>query len=166
MVLLTMTKSMVEALEKIQSLDNERIPDTQRSDVLQGSIDIQERGAGEAQISETPPADKSQRNKAVEPILKDPKVGNPISHGQVVDLSKQMKDQGMEPCRLETLLKGSRIYIPPPPPKPEPVSQLRTRQIEFSLDFGVVLTSGGRLRNTKPSWLVSAAKKKLVPTNE
>jgi hypothetical protein len=117
-----MTKSIVEALEKIQSLGDKTMPDTQRSNVLQGSFDIQE-GAEEAQISETPPADKSQGNKAVEPILKGPKVGNPILHGQVVDISKQMKDQGLEPCRLEILLKGARIYIPPPPPKPEPVSQ-------------------------------------------
>lgn len=110
---------MVEALEKIQSLRIERIPNIQRPDALQGSIE--NASAGEPQVSQTLPLEQIAEAKA-EPILEEPKIGNPISHGQVVDLSKQMKDQELEPCRLETLLKGSRIYIPPPPAKPEPVS--------------------------------------------
>ncbi|KAG4277565.1 hypothetical protein FPRO04_07342 [Fusarium proliferatum] len=55
-----------------------------------------------------------------EPTLGDPKLGNPISHGQIVDLWKQLKAQGNSNFTLEQLLRGASVYIPPPPPKPEP----------------------------------------------
>ncbi|KAI1051549.1 hypothetical protein LB506_003664 [Fusarium annulatum] len=55
-----------------------------------------------------------------EPTLDDPKLGNPISHGQIVDLWKQLKAQGNSNFTLEQLLRGASVYIPPPPPKPEP----------------------------------------------
>lgn len=126
MVLLTMTSSMVDALEKIQSLETEGKQNDQLFDELQRDrIDIQENeiedAAEEPKVSQNPLIREATDPEA-EPILEDPKIGNPISHGQVVDLLKKMKDQGIEPCRLETLLKGARIYIPSPPAKPEPVS--------------------------------------------
>lgn len=105
---------MVEALEKIQSLMVEKKQNPHHSGEMEDK-DIQEQ-------TKTEPGEKTAEAQA-EPSLETPKIGNPISHGQVVDLSKQMKPQGLEPCRLETLLKGARIYIPPPPPKPEPVSR-------------------------------------------
>jgi TMEM199 family protein len=71
-----------------------------------------------------------------EPSLAEPKVGEPISHGQLVDLSKLLKkhidkiqnEDEKEPTlySLNDLLKGSSIYIPSPPPKREPVSNLDT----------------------------------------
>lgn len=59
-----------------------------------------------------------------EPTLEDPAAGKPISHGQVVDLWKDLRGQEHESPKysLEYLLRGSTVYIPPPPPKPEPVS--------------------------------------------
>lgn len=123
-----MTKAMVEALEQLQSLEQEKHPDTKNLNPSQGSNDTQQgdgtqkAAVGGQQIGSESSKDKLEDNKPVEPILENPKIGNPISHGQVVDLSKQMKDAGLEPCRLEILLIGSRIYIPPPPPKPEQVS--------------------------------------------
>lgn len=60
-------------------------------------------------------------NKSDEPSLADPSVGNPISHGQVIDLAKQLKSEGDGNFSLETLLRGSTVYIPPPPPKPQQV---------------------------------------------
>jgi len=67
-----------------------------------------------------------------EPALSDPAPGNPISHGQLIELSKTLKrcvldsdvasDQDeVIPYRLNDLLRGSKIYIPPPKPKAEPV---------------------------------------------
>jgi hypothetical protein len=50
--------------------------------------------------------------------LKDAVIGNPISHGQIVDL---WKDMGDGEYSLEKLLRGARVYVPPPPPKVEPV---------------------------------------------
>ncbi|KAF2477996.1 uncharacterized protein BDR25DRAFT_206999 [Lindgomyces ingoldianus] len=65
--------------------------------------------------------------------LAEPEVGNPISHGQLIDISKLLKkhadklktpDNDTDPIEyhLNSLLKGSRIYIPPPPPRIEPTS--------------------------------------------
>jgi|SRR3569833_64818 len=60
-----------------------------------------------------------------EPTLGTPELGSPISHGQVVDLWKQLQVQGKEELSLERLLKGSKVYVPPPKPKAEPVSSKR-----------------------------------------
>ncbi len=61
--------------------------------------------------------------KAAEPPLSIPEVGKPITHEQIIDLSKDMKRRGLEPYQLEALLKGARVIVPPPPPKAEPVSR-------------------------------------------
>ncbi|KAG6052148.1 hypothetical protein E4U39_003771 [Claviceps sp. Clav50 group G5] len=55
-----------------------------------------------------------------EPSLKDPAVGKPISHGQVLDLWKSLNDDHQTRPSLELLLRGSQVYSPPPPPKSEP----------------------------------------------
>ncbi|KAF8855432.1 hypothetical protein BDZ45DRAFT_804983 [Acephala macrosclerotiorum] len=134
MVLLTMTASMVEALEKMQSLGVDASPELQKSGHpsphLEDNIqDSKQQGnknktadSGKTQDGELLLAEKA---KSAGPELGSPKVGNPIMHGQVADLSKQMKERGMEPCRLEVLLKGSRIYAPPLPKKPEPTSEYK-----------------------------------------
>ncbi|KAI0128023.1 endoplasmic reticulum-based factor for assembly of V-ATPase-domain-containing protein [Xylariales sp. AK1849] len=54
------------------------------------------------------------------PFIEDATVGEPISHRQVVDLWKQLKEEGYKECTLEGLLRGATVYISPPPPKPEP----------------------------------------------
>lgn len=67
-----------------------------------------------------------------EPSLEKAEVGNPISHGQLIGLSKLLRnhvnqllerdvDGELEVYTLDELLKGSEFYIPPPPPKKEPV---------------------------------------------
>lgn len=97
MVLLTMTSTIVAAVEKynqVQSASNDASP------------------------------------IASEPSLEAPKIGNPISHSQLIDLSKQLRahqvdadgEKGHVPSYLNDLLKGSNIYVAPPKPKPEPVS--------------------------------------------
>jgi hypothetical protein len=146
MVLLIMTPAMVEALEKIQSLNRERDEKREygsQEDATQkskeagndekpvgrirsgGNEEKKEQTGTESQISNTsgpPPQDtEKQASTTTEPSLSYPKVGNPISHGQVIDLSKQMRTEELQPSRLEELLRGARVYIPPPKPKPEPV---------------------------------------------
>jgi len=70
-----------------------------------------------------------------EPELDAPKAGNPISHGQLVDISKYFKsnpekakgksiDGESIPIHLSDLLRGCSMYNPPPKPKPEPVRRL------------------------------------------
>lgn len=58
-----------------------------------------------------------------DPSVTSPAIGNPISHGQVVDLWKTLKGQQQQQASLERLLRGSSVYMPPPPPKKEPVCQ-------------------------------------------
>ena len=53
----------------------------------------------------------------------------PIEHSDVIDISKRLVKEGQQSdtstrnWRLETLLKGTIVYQPPPPPKPEPVGR-------------------------------------------
>lgn len=62
-----------------------------------------------------------------ESALAEPAVGKPISHAQIIDISKFLKEKSASsgkddvPCHLNELLRGSFIYTPPPEPKPEPV---------------------------------------------
>ena len=72
---------------------------------------------------------------AKEPTLDQSVEGNPISHGQLIEISKRLKrireeaeDHGAQDdevlCHLDDLLRGSRIYVEPSKPKVEPVSML------------------------------------------
>jgi hypothetical protein len=154
MVLLTMTAAMVEALEKLQSLSRERGEKTEefcsQEDTTEESKEVGNDGSPmdrirsaenegkQGQIStelytsnisrpspkETEKQNLKRASTTTEPSLSNPKAGNPISHGQVIDLSTQMKAEALQPSRLEELLRGSGVYIPPPKSKPEPVSML------------------------------------------
>ncbi|KAJ4293048.1 hypothetical protein N0V88_005712 [Collariella sp. IMI 366227] len=62
---------------------------------------------------------------SLEDLLEDAAVGKPISHAQVVDLWKALKQAGHVKFTLEMLLKGSNIYAPPPPPKPQPSDEYK-----------------------------------------
>lgn len=101
MVLLTMTSSILEGLLIVEATETPQIKDHDETE-----------------------EQESQPTK--EPTLDDPKLGNPISHGQIINLWKQLKTQGNSNFTLEQLLRGASVYIPPPPPKPEPVSHLRS----------------------------------------
>jgi hypothetical protein len=52
-----------------------------------------------------------------------------LEHSDLIDVSKQLvtdnqgNDIPTKQWRLDTLLKGTTVYQPPPPPKPEPVSR-------------------------------------------
>ena len=60
-----------------------------------------------------------------EPSVNEPAVGKPISHTQLLAVSKLLRkhtEVGLPaPCHLDELLRGSRIYYEPPKPKAEPV---------------------------------------------
>jgi TMEM199 family protein len=92
MVLLTMTASIVELLAKLE--------DVIMDDVIQDVTDI-------------PTKDEQS--------LATPVVGNPVSHGQIIDIWKKGRTAGLKQFSLENLLQGACVYVPPPPPKPEPV---------------------------------------------
>ncbi|KAF2746889.1 hypothetical protein M011DRAFT_403635 [Sporormia fimetaria CBS 119925] len=68
-----------------------------------------------------------------EPSLEAPIPGNPISHDQLIALSKFLRRHADQlhnaddpfPYSLDTLLKGCTIYVPPPPPKREPTPEYK-----------------------------------------
>jgi hypothetical protein len=147
MVYLTMTSMIVEALEKVQSLessadeksrlhvenDGEVGPgDNDKGSALGSKLrDEEKTGATRAEDNETSKQQSANKEIVVngpgslkEPLLLNPKLGNPISHGQVIDLSRKLKAQDLSPRSLDTLLRGVRVYVPTSPPKPEPVSIL------------------------------------------
>lgn len=106
MVLLTMTTSIVEAVTIIRRNSND-----------------------------TAAAPLSAECEAVdEPTLTEPEVGNPISHGQIIDIWKHLKEEEHPNLSLEELLRGATIYMPPPPPKPEPVRIVR-HPLTFASSF-------------------------------
>ena len=76
-------------------------------------------GAGDVE------AGKGIQGTAREPLLSDPAIGKPISHGQVIDILRQLKSRNHSSYHLDILLRGSRVYIPPPPLKAEPVRLLK-----------------------------------------
>lgn len=71
------------------------------------------------------------RGAASEPSLDQPAVGNPITHGQIIAISKTLREnktdandekpETMSSYHLDDLLRGSKVYIDPPKPKAEPV---------------------------------------------
>ncbi|KAI1412068.1 endoplasmic reticulum-based factor for assembly of V-ATPase-domain-containing protein [Hypoxylon sp. FL1857] len=99
MVLLTMTPSIVEALNRLAEMS-----------------------ADDSPLQDAEGESNSANN---EPSLKDPAAGNPISHGQIVDIWKRLKNETANATRLEDLLRGATVYIPPPPPKPEPTDEYK-----------------------------------------
>ena len=126
MVLLTMTPYMVKALEELQVLEGE-LPGEE--EIPEKNTEVQRRG-GQIQDGCGTSTDKNQYPSAkaeklsAEPSLLYPRVGNPISHGQVVDISRDLKRHGIQPLSLEALLRGSKVYAPPPPARVEPVSYI------------------------------------------
>lgn len=132
MVLLTMTPVIVEGLRKVKTpsmttgtVVSEDIhqeaalgPGSNEPSTMERENQDSTKG-DEIQISHiTEPEITSHQNSTSEQSLQDPKPGNPISHLQLVALSRQLKSINAIPCRLDTLLRGSHVYIPPPPPKP------------------------------------------------
>ncbi|KAK3689651.1 endoplasmic reticulum-based factor for assembly of V-ATPase-domain-containing protein [Podospora appendiculata] len=96
MVLLTMTPSIVDGLQA-------------------------------ARVSEKPHRQQLQtpQNSDGDPSLDCARIGNPISHHQIVHLLTRLKSEGRAEFSLEKLLKGSKVYVPPPPPKTEPSSEYK-----------------------------------------
>lgn len=72
----------------------------------------------------------SSRRKDLD-LPDSPGLNSPISHEQLIGLSRYLKDNPVNnhgdnkiPKTLNSLLHGTRVYVPPPPKKPEPVRSL------------------------------------------
>ena len=111
MVLLTITPTMLDAIKQYQD-----------------------------QIIARPEPRPDHASSWDESSLDDAAVGEPISHGQVIDLSRSLIERAtgttsdenhrrrlyncdVEKFHLDHLLRGSSVYVSPAKPKPEQVSR-------------------------------------------
>lgn len=96
-----------------------------------------------SQVEDALPEEHSKLQTPSEPALADPKPGNPVSHSQLIGLSRLVKqlpeapnnkptgddavDNASEnvatPTTLNALLRNTTIYVPPPPPKKQQTPQ-------------------------------------------
>ncbi|KAK3346827.1 endoplasmic reticulum-based factor for assembly of V-ATPase-domain-containing protein [Lasiosphaeria hispida] len=84
---------------------------------------------------ELPPLEQEKlRFSESDPLLDNAAIGDPISHGQIVDLWALLQDAGRDTYTLENLLRGSNIYIKPPPPKPEPSKEYKALMARLRRD--------------------------------
>ncbi|KAH7080708.1 endoplasmic reticulum-based factor for assembly of V-ATPase-domain-containing protein [Paraphoma chrysanthemicola] len=81
-----------------------------------------------AEAERLAPDEFGKLQPADESVLADAKPGNPISHSQLIDLSKLLKkhvsqlphdDEDSVPTTLAALLTSTHVYTPPPPPAPQ-----------------------------------------------
>ena len=88
-----------------------------------------------------------------EPPLESPAIGNPISHGQLIDISRALKQSDTNTkYRLDNLIRSSQIYIEPPKPKPEPSSEYkalmaRLRRAEEERQYAQMVVNRPALSN-------------------
>ena len=78
-------------------------------------------------------------NISDDPPLDAPAVGKSISHKQILEISKYLKQHYGETrisdednqlsYQLDDLLRGSQVYIEPPKPRNEPVRLLRSNEV-------------------------------------
>ncbi|KAH8752623.1 endoplasmic reticulum-based factor for assembly of V-ATPase-domain-containing protein [Hyaloscypha finlandica] len=133
MVLLTMTASIVQALEKLErpkrNAEGERDAREKNSKVQGIDGEAQEKNEKSTDSDQDPSV--TAQKQSSEPSLYNPKVGNPISHSQVVDIARDMKARRIQPSGLEALLKGSRVYVPAPLPKLEPTSAYKALMVRL-----------------------------------
>jgi hypothetical protein len=147
MVYLTVTSTILEALEKVQSLESlakekHRLRDgkdveegleSRSKAAAPGTAAEDEKQSGASVSTEDGDTKKDSQSKSksevvdasgtsIEPSLFNPKLGNPISHSQIIDLSMELKKYSLSFWSLDALLRGSRVYVAPPNAKPEPVS--------------------------------------------
>ncbi|KAF7562073.1 hypothetical protein G7046_g2062 [Stylonectria norvegica] len=76
----------------------------------------------------------ASQNDTDDSSLNDPEIGNPISHGQIVDLWRKLKTREGSVYSLEKLLRGAHIYNPPPQPKPEPSDKYKALMARLRRD--------------------------------
>ncbi|KAI4750496.1 hypothetical protein E4T52_11887 [Aureobasidium sp. EXF-3400] len=61
-----------------------------------------------------------------DPSLSEPTIGAPVSHAQLIQVARFLRESQLpnkNDFRLDTLLKGANIYVPPPKPKPQPTAE-------------------------------------------
>ncbi|CAD0018823.1 unnamed protein product [Aureobasidium pullulans] len=61
-----------------------------------------------------------------DPSLSEPTIGAPVSHAQLIQVARCLRETDIpnkNDFRLDALLKGANIYVPPSKPKPQPTAE-------------------------------------------
>jgi hypothetical protein len=69
-------------------------------------------------------SEQEEHGPSSDPSLSEPTVGAPVSHAQLIQVARFLRESHIankKDFRLDTLLKGANIYVPPPKPKPQQV---------------------------------------------
>jgi len=107
---------------------------------------------------------EEDKTKVAEPFtnLLDPEIGKPISHEEVLAIAKCLKTHKEEATkyRLDHLLRGSGVYIPPPKPKAEKVRRVAAILLTMTTTTDCVV----RPPSTKNSWHGCVVRKKRAYT--
>ncbi|KAJ0165591.1 hypothetical protein CTA2_10690 [Colletotrichum tanaceti] len=144
MVRLTMTRCIAEGLQKLAEITSSR-------DKLDG-LDTKTNPAAQTTTTSDASSTSAATSETEEPSLEKPTVGNPITHRQILDLSKKLRSEGVDGFSLEGLLRGATVYIPPPPPKPEPSAEYkalmaRLRREEEERTYQRMMKQPSRMEN-------------------
>ncbi|KAG9560590.1 hypothetical protein KCU71_g3973, partial [Aureobasidium melanogenum] len=71
-------------------------------------------------------SDQKHDDTLSDPSLSEPTVGAPVSHAQLIQVARFLRESCLpnkNDFRLDALLKGANIYVPPPKPKPQPTAE-------------------------------------------
>ncbi|KAI4758120.1 hypothetical protein E4T44_10900, partial [Aureobasidium sp. EXF-8845] len=71
-------------------------------------------------------SDHKHHGSSSDPSLSEPTVGAPVTHAQLIQVARFLRESQLpnnNDFRLDTLLKGANIYVPPPKPKPQPTAE-------------------------------------------
>jgi hypothetical protein len=113
MVLLTITEAILAGLKQVEELQSpEKCAQTCQHDPALEAAQVADEGAGDENAQHA-----VARHNADEPSLDAPEIGNAISHAQILRLFNKLQELSPNPPHLDSLLRGSQIYVPPPPPK-------------------------------------------------
>lgn len=133
MVLLTITPAIVEALHKLESVRAVPQPTNDQGEFA-NDIEASESNTAKENVQSSTTkvyGGTVGEVETAEPKLCNPKIGNPVSHGQIMDIARDMKKENLLPQSLEILVKGAKVYAAPPPPKAEPVSISENQICDF-----------------------------------
>ncbi|KAG9569028.1 hypothetical protein KCU71_g2590, partial [Aureobasidium melanogenum] len=71
-------------------------------------------------------SDQESDDTSSDPSLSEPTIGAPVSHAQLIQVARFLRETDIpnkNDFRLDALLKGANIYVPPPKPKPQPTAE-------------------------------------------
>ncbi|KAI4733133.1 hypothetical protein E4T50_16307 [Aureobasidium sp. EXF-12298] len=71
-------------------------------------------------------SDQKYHDTSSDPSLSEPTIGAAVSHAQLIQVARFLRETDIpnkNDFRLDALLKGANIYVPPPKPKPQPTSE-------------------------------------------